>query len=88
MVHKEKVQLKDSMEINKIKKIRFSSDTSELTNSVCAHPDCGIMFDESSDTYVYKCQACDSYFHSDCFLAKFSENGKCPYCHFDSQCVE
>ena len=73
---------------NLVKKIRFADDASELMTSICGHPDCGIMFDETIDTYVYKCQACKNYFHEDCFMNEFSQTGKCPYCQCDSKCIQ
>lgn len=84
----EKVHKEKSSGENIIKKIRYSDEISELMTSVCASPDCGIMFDESLDKYVYKCQACKSFFHEDCFLKAFSKNAKCPYCGCDSTCLD
>ena len=49
------VYSEDSVGLNTIKLINFIDETSELMTSVCAHPDCGIMFDDSLDHQVYKC---------------------------------
>ena len=85
-IQKEKFKLADSVDINVVNKISFSDEISELMTSICAHPECGIMFDDSLDTFVYKCNACGSYFHLDCFMKDYSQNGKCPYCNCESVC--
>ncbi|TFF93439.1 MAG: VWA domain-containing protein [Promethearchaeota archaeon] len=87
MLKREVVSSQDSND-NVIKKIRFSDETSELMTSVCSHPDCGIMFDETMDTYVYKCEACGSYFHEDCLVKSHSRDKKCPYCKAISKRID
>ncbi len=74
----------NSDEQNIIKRIRFADDASELMTSLCGHPECGIMFDDTIDNYVYKCQACGEYFHEDCLLKDYSRNHKCPNCKSNS----
>lgn len=86
-LQKEAVQPSGSGE-NVIKKMRFNDDASELMTALCAHPDCGIMFDDTIDTYVYKCKACSNYFHTDCLKKYHSHTGKCPYCKSDSECLD
>ncbi|MHA1149051.1 MAG: hypothetical protein ACTSR8_12505 [Promethearchaeota archaeon] len=87
MIKRQTVQVSSDKE-NIIRKKRFSNASSDLMTSVCGHPDCGIMFDETIDTYVYRCDACNNYFHEDCFMNEFSQTGKCPYCQCESKCIE
>ncbi|MHA1283917.1 MAG: VWA domain-containing protein [Promethearchaeota archaeon] len=88
IIVKKEIPTTKSTEKSIARKIKFSEEAGELMMSICGHPDCGIMFDESIDTYVYKCEACGSYFHEDCFLKEYSQTGKCPYCHCDIECLE
>ncbi|MHA1820861.1 MAG: VWA domain-containing protein [Promethearchaeota archaeon] len=62
-------------------KIRYENALPEITERVCADPECGIAFDESEDKIIYHCKYCDSYFHQDCFENYYSKEHKCPYCH-------
>jgi predicted DNA-binding ribbon-helix-helix protein len=80
--------VEDSGETNIIKMINFIDEASELMTSVCAHPDCGIMFDDSMDKYIYKCKACNNYFHTDCLKKSHSQSGKCPNCNCTSDCID
>ncbi len=84
----EKDKGKTSSDINIIEKIKFSENMADLMTSICADPNCGIMFDESSDGFAYKCRACGSYFHIDCLMKSFSQKEKCPYCGCDSKCLD
>ncbi|MHA1293235.1 MAG: hypothetical protein ACTSQJ_11285 [Promethearchaeota archaeon] len=88
MVSPEEVKISNTNKDNIIRKIRFSDDASELMTSLCGHPECGIMFDETSDTFVYKCETCGSYFHADCILKEIAETGKCPCCKCESTCLD
>ena len=73
---------------NIIKMVNFIDEASELMTSVCAHPDCGIMFDDSIDNRVYKCNACNSFFHIDCLRKSFTQTEKCPNCGCTSECID
>jgi hypothetical protein len=61
-------------------KIKTSSAPSEAFNTVCAHPNCGIVFNPEEDEFIYKCNNCNSYFHSDCFEDFYNREKKCPNC--------
>jgi len=63
-----------------VEKMKIQNAPPELFSSVCAHPDCGVLFDSMEDQYVYYCHNCRSYFHEDCFDNYYSTEHKCPYC--------
>lgn len=84
-LQREKIQLDEFAGENYIRKIKFSDDSSELMTSVCAHPECGIMFDDNMDPNVYKCDACSQYFHIDCIQKDITRTGKCPNCGVPSK---
>ena len=87
-MHREKTNNLNAGETNSIDKIKFASEAGEIMTAVCGHPECGIMFDESEDVYVYKCEACDNYFHVDCLKKAYAEKKACPYCSRPSELQE
>lgn len=87
-VQRTTVESKNQYKTNYIRKIKFSEDAGEIMMSICNHPDCGIMFDDTMDTFVYKCDACKSFFHTDCLVKEISKSGKCPHCGLTSEIVD
>lgn len=61
-------------------KIPIKNAPEDVLKLTCSHPDCGIMFNEDEDEFVYKCNNCNSYFHTDCFMDFFKDEHKCPNC--------
>ena len=86
-IHRQKIESSLYVDGNIIQKLQFTDYTSEIMTSLCAHPACGIMFDETLDRYVYKCQACHSYCHEACLLKSYSRNQHFPNCVCDSTWV-
>lgn len=86
-IHRENVDY-DAEDLNLIEKIKFGSEAGEIMTAVCGDPECGIMFDESEDVFVYKCHSCDNYFHVDCLKKAFAREKACPYCKAPSKLKE
>ncbi|MHA1341305.1 MAG: VWA domain-containing protein [Promethearchaeota archaeon] len=63
-----------------VNKIKIENAPKEILTTICAHPDCGVMFDPSEDEYVYYCNNCQSYFHEDCFDEYYVKEHRCPQC--------
>ncbi|MFO8019589.1 MAG: hypothetical protein R6U96_13260 [Promethearchaeia archaeon] len=84
-IHRERKTGTDTDNVNIIEKVKFASEAGEIMTAVCGHPQCGIMFDDSEDVYVYKCDACDNYFHVDCLKKSFAREKVCPFCKASSR---
>jgi Mg-chelatase subunit ChlD len=59
---------------------KISSMEIDLDNALCNSPDCGVIIDPNTESSVYKCSACNSYYHLDCARETWQKSKRCAYC--------
>ncbi|MCP4764575.1 MAG: VWA domain-containing protein, partial [archaeon] len=81
-VHNIATTVKNNMgNVRTAEKIYFKNASNEINTSICAHPECGVLFNESEDKIITRCNYCKSYFHEDCFNEYYKKEKICPYCN-------
>ncbi len=68
--------LKDAI----LEKLSASSLGNRINEEVCNHPNCGVMFDSTKDTLIYRCSNCNALFHADCAKDTWNNTKQCSYC--------
>ncbi len=61
-----------------IEKKTFAEVTPTVLDEIC--PLCSTLFEVARDKYVYKCSACEAFFHIDCLNQAMIDERVCPAC--------